>query len=487
MKSLIDVQIVFRIVLSRRCNRLVRGAVAVAWLMCGETNLAQESESKHPSVPIATLTGLLKSDRGDPIAGAAVVISSVELADTNPPVSTFSDEDCLKHVVSDNDGRFTIKNVHGDRRFNLIVARKGYRRNLLTDVDPRKGPLTVVLSPPVLKTIQDEENDVWGRAVDSDGKPIAGAIITPRGYMEGNTGSHGPMEGIAEATITDEQGNFRIASTKRVTALHLEVRTRDFVPQFFNDVHNGLGNGTLTLVRGATLRGRVVHAGQPRSGIAIGVCWERHLSGTWYGPWEAVTGGDGRFVIIHVSPDQPLCLYGKMDSVKEFGAIPAIHVTAADQDDLDLGDISIMPGHQLKGRVTISDGRQLPPHLRVRVYRDGTRDNTTAPLLDDGVFELKSLPDEIIKLSVVALPPGQPRPRLPFHLSAKNQSLDPQNPQHLIGRLDVDLEIPVLLEPGTFQFPAAPGTNAEADLIRERIGLRRNSRLQGLAVEAIDN
>ncbi len=489
MKRLFGAQVAFYIVPSRRWHCLARSIVAVACLLCGESNLAQESKSKWPSTPIATLTGLVKSENGDPIAGAAVVNFSVEPASGKPLVSKFSDKDCLKYGFSDAAGRFTIKHVDGDRVFDFLVARKGYRARLITSVDARKGSLTVVLSSPVLKTIEAEENDVWGRAVDPDGKSVAGAIITPRGYMQGDTGLHGPMDEVAEVTITDQEGTYRIPSTKHVTALHLEVRARGFVPQYFNNVPSGLGNGTLTLVRGATLRGRVVYAGQPRSGIVIGVCWAEHLSGRWFGPWEAVTDDDGRFVIAHVTPDQQLCLYGKIDSVKEVGTVPAILVTAADQDDLDFGDIPIVPGHGLKGRVMISEGRPLPPHLHVRVYRDGPRDDTIAPIRADGVFELKSLPDEIIELGVQAIPPGQSQPQypFPFHLSAKNRSLNPHNPQHLLGRLDADLEIKVLLEPGKFEFPEAPGTIAKADTLREKLNLLRGSRLQGLPAGATDD
>jgi hypothetical protein len=340
-----------------------------------------------------------------------------------------------------------------------------------------------------LKTIAAEENDVWGSAVDPDGKPIAGAIIVPRGYMQGDTGLQGPMEGVAEATITDAEGKFRIPSTKHVTALHLEVRARGFVPQYFNNVATGLGDGTLNLVRGATLRGRVVHSGQPRSGIAIGVCWVEHLSGTWFGPWKAVTDGDGRFVISHVTPNQELCLYGTIDSVKEVGTIPAIRLTAADHDDLNLGDIPIVPGHRLNGRVMIFGGRPLPPYLHVRANRDGPRDGTTVPVREDGLFELKSLPDEIISLSVQAILPGQSLPQypFPFHLSAKNRSLDPQNPQHLLGQLDRDLEIMILLEPGKFEFPAQPATAAEGNTRREKLDLLRKTRIQGLSDAVADD
>ncbi len=82
--------------------------------------------------------------------------------------------------------------------------------------------------------------------------------MIPAGYQQGDTGMHGPMEKNAEETITNAAGKFRVPSTLKVTGLHLLVRARGFVPQYFDNVPGDHGEQVIRLMRGLTLRGRVV-------------------------------------------------------------------------------------------------------------------------------------------------------------------------------------------------------------------------------------
>ncbi|HTU24805.1 MAG TPA: hypothetical protein VMF30_05380 [Pirellulales bacterium] len=455
----------------------------IALVCLAEATWAQTPAPERATV---TLTGLVKSDTGDPVADATVVIARAAPAAAKPVLAGHCEEDCFKFGISDETGRFTIGPVKADQKFTLLVARKGYGTRTIADVDPRQGPPDIVLGGPALQTLLDEDNDVWCSVIDRDGRPAAGAVIFPHGYHQGYRGLQGPMNDVAEPTITDRAGKFHIPSALRVTALDLEVHARGSVPQIFNEVPTGRRAGAaIRLARGATLRGRIVYDGQPRPGIVVGVSWVEHGSGTWFGPWETLTDAAGRFVIANVTPDKQLVVYGKLDSVKEVGCLPALEVRAGDNQDVDLDDIAIVAGHRLKGHLMVSGGQSLPPQLVVQVHRSSALDFTRTPVGEDGSFEFNSLPDETVGLSVLSIPPGESQSRspFPFHLSAKNRSLDPHNPQRLLGRIDSDLELTVLLEPGGFRFAPAAQTNDEAQLRAEKLRMLRKKRLQGLPAD----
>jgi hypothetical protein len=121
----------------------------------------------------------------------------------------------------------------------------------------------------------------------------------------------------------------------------------------------------------------------------------------------------------------------------------------------------------------------------VQISRGEIFDTTEMPLAEDGTFELKSLPDELLHFSVYALPPGQSKPQhfFGFHLSQKNRSLNPYLPLVLLGRVDTDLEIKVLLEPGDAEFPPLGPNDPEAAMRNGKYPLLQKKRLQGLPVD----
>ena len=95
-------------------------------------------------------------------------------------------------------------------------------------------------------------------------------------------------------------------------------------------------------------------------------------------------------------------------------------------------------GHRIKGRVLLSDGRQLPPSTRLLISREDAWDTRRVELDPDGSFEVAGLPTERASLSV--------RIR-GYRLSPKNHSLDVQNPR-LTGTIDQDINtLKILLEP----------------------------------------
>ena len=139
------------------------------------------------------------------------------------------------------------------------------------------------------------------------------------------------------------------------------MRAKGFVPQYFK-LPVGTGETpVIDLQHGVTVRGRVLNAGQPVPGVAIGAGWTNRRSGAAWGPWETLTNEAGEFAITGVTPDRAINLYVKMRSLKQLGAIsPRKLTTGADESVLDVGDLNVGVGHTVSGRVELSTGGPLP-------------------------------------------------------------------------------------------------------------------------------
>ena len=61
-------------------------------------------------------------------------------------------------------------------------------------------------------------------------------------------------------------------------------------------------------------------------------------------------------------------------------------------EEVDVGDIQIIPGHRLRGRVTLSDGAAIVDGMRATISADRAWDSQTAVIGPDGHFEFVSLP-----------------------------------------------------------------------------------------------
>ncbi len=466
-----------------------RQALCIAILVGGfvlvEREDGQALAVNEEPTPRGTFSGVVQNANGAPIVGASVVVSRSHSAHEKLLDGVYSHPDCLKHAVTDSHGEFAIDGIDAGRRLTLMIAADGHATKSVSDVDAQDGRREIVLSGPRLKTITRSINDVYGRVVDPEGDPVGGAIVAPRGYMQGDIGLEGPMESVAQITVTNADGEFRVPSALAVSALHLQVSARGFVPQFLAEVSNGGDEQTLTLKRGATLRGRVVLDGVPQRGIVVGANVAQRFSGSWNGPWGTLTDQEGRFTIAHVVPDKQLCVFAAMESVGGLGAAPQAFVTAADETNIDLGDLPITSGFRLHGRVVLADDASLPDNLHLSIVRNGSGERILTPVDENGEFEVHNLPAEILHISAYGLIEGSER-RVwpwPFHLSAENASLDPHNPHHLVGLLSENTEITILLAPGKFEFPPPPTTAEESTRIQAALQRLRRSPLKGIDAE----
>jgi hypothetical protein len=113
-------------------------------------------------------------------------------------------------------------------------------------------------------------------------------------------------------------------------------------------------------------------------------------------PYEEIRIGtqeDGSFVITNVPAPVDWYVYGKMEAITALGATdPVKCTTTRDSEEVNVGDIQIIPGHRLRGRITLSDGGAMADGMRVTILADRAFDSQTAVIGHDGHFEFVSLP-----------------------------------------------------------------------------------------------
>jgi hypothetical protein len=141
----------------------------------------------------------------------------------------------------------------------------------------------------------------------------------------------------------------------------------------------GLATGSkahdLTLPEGVTVTGRVVKGGKPLAGVSVGLVQKDRNVEHFLGDQQAATDATGTFRIPNAPAEDALLVYGLMDGAKALGAIPACEVrTGRSGTTFDAGDVEVVRGFAVSGRVVLSDGKLVPAGTRVLLGRVGAWD-----------------------------------------------------------------------------------------------------------------
>ncbi|HEY3853936.1 MAG TPA: M56 family metallopeptidase [Verrucomicrobiae bacterium] len=401
---------------------------------------AQIDKAKSESFAKPDLIGQVHLTNGQPL------IASVFIETAGPKVgtSTFCPScyaDCVKHATSDAQGHFKIESLDPTLIFRILVVAKNYAPKYVTKVDPATGPIDVILEPRD-NSKSPPENTIHGRVVDAKGAPVVGAAVEAGGihYKDGG-GMWGELKGVDPLAVTDEHGEFLIASLKPFASLDIKVDARGFAPKTFMEVRSGKNQHDLTVTEGAVVSGRVMWNGEPLPGVSVGVVSTDRSAGNFAGNFEVGTGPDGRFSFLNLPPNVQYDLYGIMGTVQKYGAIASTHIsTGADGSTADAGDLTVGPAHRIAGRVILDDGAPIPPKTRLMIGRGDAWDSLHIELDKDGRFDEGGIASGVIDLSVRV--PG-------YRLSKKNTSLDLMNPFRLVGQVNKDIAgLTVLLEKG---------------------------------------
>ena len=249
------------------------------------------------------------------------------------------------------------------------------------------------------------------RVVDHHGLPLRDSVVEligissytlPNGTpSKSEVSVYGTLKALDPIAISDEKGEFEIASQRPALAMLLRFETRGFAPKL-EALPTGIERKTVVVSRGAVVRGRLVDRGTPVAGAEIGIIprdrggfgGNLKIVGDPYEEIRVGTQADGSFVLPDVPTPIGWYVYPKMESVAANGlaAQPLECDTKRPGEILNVGDIQLGRGHRLRGKVVLRDGTAIPDGMRVLVIANRAWDSQVVSLHSDGGFECAGLP-----------------------------------------------------------------------------------------------
>ncbi len=327
--------------------------------------------------PGVAVEGVVVDPRGQPLEGV-----EVKAASSADPMSRFLLRDETKPgTLTGPDGFFRIEDRRPGDTVDLAASRAGYGPASAPGVRaPTDEPVRLVMQP---------TSAVEGKAVDGDGKAVAGAQIV---VLPSEMG--GPGFSIQQA-LSDETGAFRVEDVTPGTVDLRATAARYQSAHLANlEVRAGqdLKGVEVVLAAGASVEGRVLSpAGRPVGGATVRRVEKEGGRRFFAMPVAAQSDGDGRYRLEGVAPGPQTFdadLEGYRRAVKDL--------------DVRMGenalDLTLEGGAEIRGRV-VDDGGVPVPGAQVSL-REGRRswDLPNAVSGADGSFTLAGVGDGIYRL-----------------------------------------------------------------------------------------
>jgi hypothetical protein len=283
----------------------------------------------------------------------------------------------------------------------VVAGAKGFEPTNLTKVDPLQAPLTVRLKP----RAQDQlpaKRTVFGRLLDTNKRPVAGAEVEITGFRIGSGGTFGRMPAGTDAVaVSDAAGEFETYIAKDCDAVDLQIDAPGAARTTLTRVPLGGSRHDFVLPEGAALVGRVVRDGKPAKGINIGVASVDRSAGFFTGEFVVGTDTNGLFVFPHLPPSRDYQFFGLLDSLRGMGALPARVVRVGkDGSRTDIGVIRLEPGWRVAGEVRVANTHSLPVGSRLLLFRENAWNFSIIDLPADGRFDIPNVPGEAVSLEV---------------------------------------------------------------------------------------
>lgn len=381
------------------------------------------------------LAGRVVDPDGNPVAGAHVFIATAAPKKGAGVLCPSCYPDCAKQTDTGPDGSFRIDDLDRSLTFQVLAVADGLRPAFAQKVDPSAGPLELKLETPASV---EPLKQVWGRVIDPEGRPVAGATVEPK--MMDTEAFRGFSPDVFEpVAVTDLDGKFTLRANSKIRSVDVQVEGRGLAPRIFRELKPGLER-TITLTPGARVTGRLIQQGKPVAGAVMGLCQASKNSDTYLGDEQVATDESGTFRFENVASGDAYFVYALMGGLPDSGALIAREIQVGeDGSESDIGELAAEPGHRVTGRLVLSDGKPVPPGTRVLISREDAWDTLTTQTTEGGSFSFEGLPSERYSLHVSV--PG-------YHLSPRNATVDAQNPYRLVGYVDEDITgLTVLLVP----------------------------------------
>jgi len=332
-----------------------------------------------PGVPVE---GYVVDPGGNPVPGAEVYATETA---ADPMSRILQSQEEPRTVLTGQDGFFRIEDRRAGESVTLGASRTGYAPAAATGVQvPPEQPVRLVLQPSAA---------VEGRAVDPDGKPVAGVriVVHPADPMAMGGGTRLFTTARIRQTVSDETGFFRAEDVIPGT-IELQAMATGFQDTEIKNLEVRAGQELkgveVVLAPGAVIEGRVLSpSGQPVIGAEVSVA-ESNQS---FSLRRATSDGDGHYRMEGVAPGTRTIQAehkGYRRSVRELEV-------RAGENSLDL---RLEGGVEVSGRVLEEGGTPLAS-ARVQL-REGwsSWNQPSATSGADGSFTLTGVADGTYRL-----------------------------------------------------------------------------------------
>jgi hypothetical protein len=405
----------------------------------------------------SALQGTVVGPKGAPVQGATVFIYTAGPRVGTSPFCPSCYLDCRKSALTDAAGAFEISDLDAALIFRILAVAEGCEPQFVAGVDPAQGPVRIALAP--RRAAADSECALRGRVLGADGEPVVGATISPLGMKVGDQHQWGGLDAVDPLAVSDGKGEFTIHSREPADAFDVRVDARGLAIRVWSLLETGSKEHELALARGATVTGRLMKDGRPVPAVAVGLVQTSRRPALFVGDYVIGTDEGGHFEFTNVAAEQPYYLYGKMDSLKDLGAVRVREIAVGkDESTLDVGDVEVEAGLRLSGTVLLSDGKSLPATTRIQIGSTRAWDSQILEIGADGSFGFENLPSDQYTVGL--------RVR-DYRLSDHNYSLDALN-GFLMGVLESDTDdLTILLEPGNRAAALTTSSDLKAQLERQ--------------------
>jgi uncharacterized GH25 family protein len=328
--------------------------------------------------PGAAVRGLVVDSKGEPVDGAEVHARASAQAG-GPPILRPHDSGPAD-AVSAADGSFALDDRSPAESIDLTVTRQGYGSITVPGVTaPTAAPIRVVLQP---------AGRVSGRAVDVDGRPVAGASVYLSEEEPMSFGGQMALIGSnrGHRGTTDDEGGFAFEGVSP-GPLRLTAQAARFQKAELDNLELK-GGGELSrlevvLKAGAALEGRVLSPDGPMPDAEVTVV-EPSAEGFGFSSLRATTDGDGLYRIEGVPPGKRT-LEARVEGYRR--AVRDVEVAARTPPV----DLQLERGLEVSGRA-VDDGGAPVPGAQILLIAGRDFMNASRTLTEaDGGFRVSGL------------------------------------------------------------------------------------------------
>ncbi|MGE3166752.1 MAG: sigma-70 family RNA polymerase sigma factor [Planctomycetota bacterium] len=330
----------------------------------------------------AELSGVVIAPDGGPVAGAMVRVRSADPLTRIDPATT------------DAMGRFHFLGLPSGT-LDLVTHAQGYAPQTTRGLKAKVGESTAT------EIVLERGAVVFGRIVDPDDEPVAGASV----IFDGKSGDR------SFVAPTNEDGSFRFENLAATERYEAKVRHPDYrhavIASF--DAHGEIDLGTTRLSRGAVISGRVVDAdSNPVAGTRVSLrssTEDRQFEAIFVElgdiqvsseiPGSITTDADGNFRIAGVEAgDYRL-------SARANGFASYRGETLSVEGDTVIGGVTIVleRGLAITGTVVDPTGNPVPGASVAATTSQPLGGRTETTTLADGTFELTGLSEPTYNLT----------------------------------------------------------------------------------------